>query len=100
MIPQDSSARLSANEPNQNCIGLPAGGVLHGQRYGMKRLAEVLVVLGAMILTDGGGYVVVLGHVARANRDYGLVAVAIEMLGAGVFTIGLLMLRDQKSRPR
>jgi hypothetical protein len=65
----------------------------------MKRLAEVLVVLGAMILT-GGGYVVVLGHVARANQDHGLVAVVIAMPGAAVFTIGLLMLREQKSRIR
>jgi len=62
----------------------------------MKRLPEVLVVLGAMILTGGGGYVVVLGHVARANRDSGLVAVGIAVLGAALLTIGLLILKDRK----
>ena len=64
----------------------------------MKLIADILVILGAMILTGGAGYVVVLGHVARANQDYGLLAVVIAMIGAAIFTIGLLMLRERRSR--
>jgi hypothetical protein len=60
----------------------------------MKRLAELLVVLGAMVLTGGAGYLVVLGQVARANQDHGLIAVVITMIETAVFTIALLMLRD------
>lgn len=62
----------------------------------MKRLAEVMTVAGAMILTGGGGYVVVVGHVARSNHTTGLAAVGVAVLGAGVFTIGLLMLRNRR----
>jgi hypothetical protein len=61
------------------------------------KLAEILIVAGAMILTGGGGYVVVLGHVS--NQDFGFVAVAVAVLGAAVLTIGLLMLRDRKPKP-
>jgi hypothetical protein len=44
--------------------------------------------------------VVVLGQVARANQDKGVVAVVIAMIETAVFTIGLLMLQEQKSRVR
>ncbi len=62
----------------------------------MKRLPEVLIVLGAMILTGGGGYIVVLGHVARANRDPGFLAIAIAVVGVAILTIGLLILRERE----
>lgn len=61
----------------------------------MKRLGEVLTVIGAMILTGGGGYVVVVGHVARSNHTVGYIAVGVAVIGAGIFTIGLLMLRGR-----
>jgi uncharacterized membrane protein len=62
----------------------------------MKRLPELLVVLGAMILTGGGGYIIVLGHVARANRDPGFLAVGIAVIGTAILTIGLLILSERK----
>ena len=61
----------------------------------MKRLPEALIVLGAMILTGGGGYIIVLGHVARTNRGYGFIAVSIAVVGVAILTIGLLMLRER-----
>ena len=63
----------------------------------MKRRAEVLIVIGAAVLTGGGGYVVVLGHVARANRDSGFIAVGIAVVGAVCLTVGLLILRSRNS---
>lgn len=61
----------------------------------MKRLPEALIVLGAMVLTGGGGYIIVLGHVAHANRGPGFTAVSIAVIGVAILTIGLLMLRER-----
>jgi hypothetical protein len=63
----------------------------------MNWWAEVLVVIGAAILTGGGGYVVVLGHVSRTNQDSGFVAVVVAMIGAVCLTIGLLILHNRSS---
>jgi hypothetical protein len=56
----------------------------------MKRFADLMIIVGATVLTGGGGYVVVLGHVARVNRTLASLAVLIAMLGAACLTIGLL----------
>lgn len=56
----------------------------------MKRLMDILVVVGATILTGGGGYIVVLGHVAKVNHASAYCAVAIAMVGAACLSIGLL----------
>jgi hypothetical protein len=56
----------------------------------MKRWADWMVVIGATIATGGGGYVVVLGHVARSNRGAALVAVFIAMLGAAILATGIV----------
>jgi hypothetical protein len=56
----------------------------------MKRLMDILIVVGATILTGGGGYIVVLGHVAKANHASAYVAVVIAMVGAACLSVGLL----------
>ena len=55
-----------------------------------QRLTDILIVAGATILTGGGGYIVVLGHVAKVNRGPAFIAVALAMLGAACLSIGLL----------
>ena len=63
---------------------------LSARRQAMK-LMDIMIVVGATILTGGAGYIVVLGHVAKVNHASAYVAVVIAMVGAACLSIGLLL---------